>query len=59
MIRRITIDYATNVYEVTNLYDQFGNDTEEPTLAKSCVIMLAKDRWVSEETINVPIYTVH
>lgn len=59
MIRRITIDAYANVYEVSGLIDQFGKDTEDPILAVTCVIKLAHDRWLPQETIDIPIYTVH
>jgi hypothetical protein len=58
-IRHITVDYAGNIYEVTNLMDRNARDTDIAAEATACVIKLGEDRWLPEDTANVPIYTVH
>lgn len=59
MIRRITIDFEANVYEVTNLFDALGIETLDLNAATACVVRLAHNQWVNEPIPNVPIYTVH
>lgn len=59
MIRRLTIDWAANIWEVTNLVDQFGHDTEDPLLASTCVIKLGDNEWLPRDATDIPIYTVH
>lgn len=58
-IRRVTIDPCGNIYEVTNMFNMFGNDTEDPGLATACVVHTPDGRWHSLPTDDVPIYTVH
>lgn len=57
--RWLTIDPSGELHEVTNLYDRFANDTEDPALAESCVIRLGKHRWLSLSVEEAPIYTWH
>lgn len=59
IVRHITIDPCGRVYEVTNLFDRFGNDTNDPALTHSCVIKLDDDRWMPQDADDIPIYTVH
>lgn len=57
--RYLTVDWAANIYEITNLVDQFGHDTQDPALASTCVIKLANDQWLPRDATDIPIYTVH
>ena len=58
-IRRVTIDPYGHLYEVTNLYDQFAEDTNDPGIAVSCVINIGNGQWVSGLVEDYPVYTVH
>jgi len=57
--RYITVDPFGRIYEVTNLFDRFGQDTTDPARASTCVIMISKDNWLPSDATDVPIYTVH
>jgi hypothetical protein len=57
-VRHITVDCFANIYEVTNMFDRFANETADPALAVSCVIQLPNG-FQSVTTDDVPIYTVH
>jgi len=58
-IRHITVDFAGNIYEVTNLLDRFAHDTSIASEAVACVVKLDANHWVPKDTDDVPIYTVH
>jgi len=58
-IRRVTVDCFGNILEVTNMFNMFGDDTEDPGLATACVVHTKDGRWHSLPTDECPIYTVH
>lgn len=58
-VRHITVDFLGRIFEVTNMYDRFANDTDDPALATACVVRLPDGHWVSATTDDVAIYTVH
>jgi len=59
-IRYVTVDQFARVLEVTNLIDEFGNDTTDPNLAASCVIKINDEAWRATAVDgDIPIYTVH
>lgn len=58
-VRHITVDFMGNILEVTNMYNRFGNDTNDPALATACVVALPDGRWWSVTCDTVPVYTVH
>jgi hypothetical protein len=58
-VRHITVDPFGRVFEVTNLFDKFGEPTLDPVLASTCVIMLSDGAWLPQDANDVPIYTVH
>lgn len=45
------------IYEVTNLYDARGNDTEELDFAEAIVIKFSEDNWQSTR-ILAPIHRI-
>lgn len=57
--RYVTVDAFARIWEVTNLYNQFGNDTTDPALAESCVIRIDDHTWISGTTDIYPVYSVH
>lgn len=57
--RYFTVDWAANIWEVTNLVDQFGRATQDPVRASTCVIKLGEDKWLPRDATDIPIYTVH
>jgi hypothetical protein len=58
--RYITVDPFGRIWPVTNLYDQFSNDAEDPALAISCVVKIDDDdRWISGLVEDYPVYTAH
>ena len=58
-IRRVTVDPFGNILEVTNMFNMFGEDTEDPGIATACVVQTSNGQWHSLPTDDVPIYTVH
>jgi hypothetical protein len=58
-IRRITVDEHGRILPITNLFDMFGNETTELSLAVTCVVKFGPNAWLDEDVAFVPIYTVH
>jgi hypothetical protein len=54
-----TVDSRGNIYRVTDLFDQFGNETTNSAIAVTCVVRLDDDHWWSTEARRIPIYPVH
>jgi hypothetical protein len=59
MIRYVTVTDRAEVLEVTDMFNIFGENTTDPSLATACVIKLPDGRWWTASTDDVPIYTVH
>jgi hypothetical protein len=59
MIRRVTVDPSGRIYEVTNMFDRHANPTEKSAVASTCVIKLGPARWIDQDVVDIPIYTVH
>jgi hypothetical protein len=57
--RYVIVDPFGHIYEVTDLFDQFGERTLDPRLASTCVIRFDADHWLPQNADDVPIYTVH
>lgn len=58
-IRYITVDDQGFVYPITDLVDIHSRNTDDPSLAVSCVLRLPDGRWRAMPTDTVSIYTVH
>ena len=52
-----TIDGA--VFEVTNLFDRHGCDTDHLEIAETCVIKFGKDEWGEALIEHRTIHRVH
>lgn len=57
--RYVTLDPFARIIEVTDLFDRFGNHTEDPAIAASCVLRWSPNIAQAMSADDVPIYTVH
>jgi hypothetical protein len=58
-IRYLTIDSLGRIYNITDLFDMFGNDTIDPALAHTCVVETEEKSFKPLPTDDIPIYTWH
>lgn len=56
--RHITVDCLGRIWEVTDMWDRLGKETQDPAIAETCVVLWGLNAQ-SASTADIPIYTVN